>query len=279
MCERSLGLDVGGTKIECVLIENDQIIKELKVATEKSSETAFIRQLNQLIEELGDTASIGIGIAGPVEDHFVPIAPNLHFKNLDLRTSLKKDNLYVLNDVEAASYAEKIWGSAKGLDSFLTVYLGTGIGGFMEANSFRRNIEIGHMTIDIHGSICTCGAIGCLETISSGWGLAKRAGLKDAREVFEKTQKKVIEEGITGLQFALKNMVNLFKPKAILLGGGLLKGYLQYNPSFISDLENRIKREALPSYPVKLVQAKLALAGALGAARFALDESKKRSHR
>lgn len=270
----TLGLDIGGTKIEAALIDNEKVVRTKKVQTDISSETAFYKQIEELIQEMEPLGSIGIGIAGPVKNHIVPLSPNLHFKNIDLRKALGREDIYVLNDVEAAAYAECKMGRP-GLKDFLVVYLGTGIGSFLSQPGFKKNIELGHMTIDLHGSKCTCGARGCLETLSSGWALAQRSG-KDTISAFQNSP--LIEEAITGLKYAFKNAINQFEPKEIILGGGLLQGYLKYDPLFIEHLEERIRAEVLPSYPVKISVSSLAcFAGAIGAASFALDVSKKRS--
>ncbi|MFN4175193.1 MAG: ROK family protein, partial [Parachlamydiaceae bacterium] len=137
--------------------------------------------------------------------------------------------------------------------------------------------EIGHITIDYKGDKCTCGAIGCIETLASGWGIAKRAKVKTAKEALEKGVSSITEDALLGLSLLIKSLINLNNPDKVILGGGLLEGYLSIYPDFMTRLEKMVKNQALKSYKVKLFKSQLSdLSPALGAASFALESFKNR---
>lgn len=279
----SIGFDVGGTKINVVRVQEGKIVKSVHVPTDKSSPQAFINQLKGLISDFGNDLPIGIGIAGQIDNKsgILYFAPNIGFKDLQIKKELGIPHLYLLNDVRAAGIAEWRFGEGLGVKDFITLFLGTGIGGMIVANGQilegAQNLagEIGHITIDYKGDRCTCGAIGCIETLASGWGIAKRAGVKNAKEALVKGASQVTEEAFIALALLIKSLINLNNPEKIILGGGLLKGYIAIYPDFIARLEERVKKEALKSYHVKLTLSTLSEnSPALGAATFALESFK-----
>ena len=279
----SIGFDIGGTKINVVRVEDGKIIKSTHVSTDKSTPEAFIKQLKGLTAEFGGDLPIGIGIAGQVDNKrgLLYFAPNIGFKDLEIRKELGLPNVFLLNDVRAAGMAEWRYGEGIGVSNFITLFLGTGIGGMIVANGkilegFQNLAgEIGHITVDFKGDKCTCGAIGCIETLASGWGIAKRVGVKTAKEALEKGASQITEEATIALALLIKSLINLNNPEKIILGGGLLKGYISIYPDFIKQLEEKVKQEALKNYQVKLVISKLSEnSPALGAATFALESFK-----
>lgn len=279
----SIGFDIGGTKINVVRVEKGQVVKKTHVSTDKSSPTAFIQQLKDLIKEFGHDVPIGMGIAGQIDNKngILYFAPNIGFKDLQLKRELSISQLYLLNDVRAAGYAEWRFGEGLGVKDFITLFLGTGIGGMCVSNGLilegAQNFagEIGHITVDYKGLKCTCGSIGCIETLASGWGLAKRAHVKTAKEALQNGASPITQDAFEALSLLIKSLVNLNNPEKIILGGGLLKGYLSIYPDFVERLETRVKEEALKSYQVKIVASKLSEnSPALGAAAFALESSK-----
>lgn len=279
----SIGFDIGGTKINVIRYENEKITKSLRVSTDKSSPEAFIKQLKGLISDFGSELPIGMGIAGQIDNKkgILYFAPNLGFSDLPIKMALDIPHLYLLNDVRAAGIAEWRFGEGRGVRDFITLFLGTGIGGMIVANNQIvegvQNLagEIGHITIDYKGDKCTCGSIGCIETLASGWGIAKRANVKTAKEAIEKGASQVTEEAFSALGLLIKSLVNYNNPEKVILGGGLLNGYLSIYPDFIERLEEAVKKQALKSYRVKLTKSTLSdLSPALGAASFALESFK-----
>lgn len=278
----SIGIDVGGTKIEAALINNGEIVNRLHLKTDKSSPERFLDQISHIIETFGKSYPVGIGIAGQVDtkNNRLILGPNLGFKNVNFNDRLKHPKLFLLNDVRAAGIGEWKEGCAKGLSDFIAVFLGTGIGGMIVSNNKviegHQGIagEIGHLSIDYKGLPCSCGSIGCLETVAAGWGLAKRAKVEEAKTLFEKGPSPLLDEAMLGLAFGIKGLVNTFNPQAIIVGGGLLNGYEKVYPDFLSQLEKKAKELALDAMNFKIIKSSLGeFAGVRGAARYAIDST------
>ena len=183
----------------------------------------------------------------------------------------------------------------------MTVSTGIGsgiiIGGSLYSGVSGSAGEIGHMTIDINGPRCNCGNIGCFEMLASGTAMAKEAvqrikqgeksvltkitGSKIENITAEKVStaaqdgdslaSEVILKTATYLGIGLTNLVNIFNPEMIIIGGGMAKmGDLLLDPA------RRIVRERafqLPTRAVQIVSAQLGDdAGVLGAAVFTFQQ-------
>lgn len=202
--------------------------------------------------------SVGIGSPGtpdPVKGHIV-YANNLNFKNTPIREAFQQHlNLpvYIENDANAAAIGEYEAGSGKNYKDLVAVTLGTGVGGGVILNhkiiggTWHSGAELGHTVIKAGGEPCTCGRKGCWETYSSATALireAKKAAeanpastLNDlvggdlskmnAKVPFDAAQsgdavaQKVIDQYVKDLATGLGNLVNIFQPEIIVLGGGV----------------------------------------------------------
>lgn len=275
----SIGLDIGATKIDAVRVEAGKVVQSAHVPTDKSSPHAFIKQVRGLIDELGGKVPVGIGIPGQIDaaKGVLFFAPNLGFKNIKIREELALEKVFLLNDVRAAGLAEWRFGEGRGLKNFVNVVLGTGIGGMVVADGKviegTQGLagEVGHITVDYNGAPCTCGSIGCVETVASGWGIAKRSGMASALEAFEAKELGVISEAEKALVFLVKSLVNVYNPEKVILGGGVLKGFIGITPDFVERFEKAVKQQALGHFKVNIVRSKLENGAALGAAAFAKD--------
>jgi len=255
---RRLGIDVGGTKCLGVILDaTGEVVEQQRRATPKGPD-AIIATIAELARSMGPWASIGIGVPGLVTlDGVVRASPNL-VDITDFRVrSLLSDELgvevHVGNDGTCAAAAEWKAGAARGLDDFVMVTLGTGIGGgvvaggslIRGANGFTG--EIGHMVVDPAGPPCPCGRSGCWERYASGSGLARLAreaavGRRLERVVMlaggdaehvrgENVQAAAREGDADALQvidlfgrwvaLGLVNLANILDPAAFVLGGGL----------------------------------------------------------
>jgi glucokinase len=213
---------------------------------------------------------------------------------------------FLINDADAAALGEFYFGAAKGVDDFIYVTLSTGIGGGIvidgkiHTGAIGAAGEVGHMTIDDNGPICNCGNRGCWETLASGTALTREAkrriekGVKTSiLEYAEGDLEKVTPETIhsaarkgdslgkeliarTGyyVGVGLANLINIFNPELIVIGGGLSNiGDMLLKPAFKVAGE-RAFREAFQA--VRFASAGLGRnSGALGAAAFALQEMRK----
>jgi len=188
-----LGIDLGATKIEMVLMDCDLKMKgrvRMETPTSLGPEKVKARILDKARELLRDPqlplTAVGVGVAGQVEagSGCVIFGPNLGWKNVPLGEWLRKDlgtEVLVTNDVRAATYGEWKLGAGKGYENLVCLFLGTGIGGGIVSESRLMTGssncagELGHIIVKLDGPPCDCGARGCLEAMAGGKALARKA--------------------------------------------------------------------------------------------------------
>ncbi len=308
----AIGIDLGGTKIEIALVDsNGNIGGRINVPTDvKGGPSAIIKQILDGVTELSDKedlswlSGVGIGVAGQItrENGVVRHAPNLKWDNVPIKEELSKHinlPIAVVNDVRAAAWGEWLHGAGKGCDDIVCVFVGTGIGGGVVSggkmlSGFTNTAgELGHITIEIDGPVCTCGNHGCLESLASGWAIgrdaremaaanpgqgAKLLELAEGKieninaEIVEKAfrdndslAKDIIQRAARALSAGMVGIVNAFNPCRLILGGGVLEGLQE----IIKIVENGIRENALVASTSKLevIPAKLHNeAGVIGAA-------------
>jgi glucokinase len=185
----TLGIDLGGTKILAVVVdETGHIIgtSKRKTRAERGADDVIERIAKTAVEAVKDARldlsmieAVGIGAPG-VADHTTGVlefAPNLpDWVNIPLGLRLEQmlgAPVFVENDVNAGTYGETTTGAASEFDSVVGVFPGTGIGGgiVLDGQLWRgaRNAaaEIGHMVVLIDGPICGCGRRGCIEALAA----------------------------------------------------------------------------------------------------------------
>ena len=201
---------------------------------------------------------VGVGAAGFIDSATgsVTFSPNLTYddpKVADALTGRIGLPVVVDNDANAAAWGERAFGCAKGCDDVSLVTLGTGIGsGFIVAGRLIRGstgagAEIGHTIVDPRGPACGCGLRGCLEQLASGTAIARMAreavgsdpesrivqlagsaaeirseDVSQAAGEDDETAREVLRQAGRSLGVGLSNVVNLFDPQVIVLGGGLV---------------------------------------------------------
>ncbi len=199
----AVGVDLGGTKIEAALVNEDgEIEHRQRVKTDVADGAASIQQqIVDLVKKVSDhkegsPVGMGIGVAGQIEKKSgkVIYAPNLKWKNLPLKDNLESQlqiPVMVLNDVRAAAWGEWIHGSGKGSEDMVCVFVGTGIGGGIVSggqmlSGYSNSAgELGHMTVLSGGPECHCGNRGCLESLAGGWAIARRAKEKFSKNTHQ----------------------------------------------------------------------------------------------
>lgn len=309
----SIGVDLGGTKIEAALVNSQgHIEKKLRVLTDVAAGPEGIaKQIIKLTKELERGApskfcGIGIGVPGQIEadTQMVRFAPNLKWKNVDLKKQLSTKTdlpIFLDNDVRVATRGEWLFGAGKGINNFVALFLGTGIGGGIVANGqlmtgcTNSAGELGHMTVLMGGPLCTCGNRGCLEALAGGWGIAKQA-----QEMVQKDVKKgtrllnlvngnldkitavevskalnvqdpiaveVTKQAVAALIAGCTTIVNGLNPELLIFGGGLLKGFPQFLPEVDRGVREHALSAALPK--LKIVASSLENASLLGSASLA----------
>ncbi|MGC8738149.1 MAG: ROK family protein [Candidatus Hydrogenedens sp.] len=184
--EYIVGVDVGGTKILSIVVNNKfEIISRCRKKTkgwlkDTKPENKIIQTIEESIEKAGNPKIVGIGIGapGPVDpkNGIVINTPNLGWENFPIADILSKHfavPVVLDNDVNLGTYAEWLLGNNREAKHVVGVFPGTGIGGGLIVN--RKIVhgasggagEVGHMTLQIDGPLCGCGKRGCLEALAS----------------------------------------------------------------------------------------------------------------
>lgn len=258
----TIGVDIGGTKTAFVVADSNGEIHDSKTLPTQprddfmDSARRIISMLNTFMETFENIRGIGIGVPGPVDvSRGIALqAANLGWNNAPIHQSIcaglsRPLPVYVENDVNAGAIGERLFGAAKGIDDFVYLTVGTGIGGAVVIDSHllrgasHSEMEIGHVSMDpVSGRQCTCGQRGCLEMSASGKGLVTHARqhLLDypqtsltadsltTRDIIVAAEKQdplaihVIQEAANALGIACAWCINLFNPARIILGGGLI---------------------------------------------------------
>jgi glucokinase len=289
-----IGIDLGGTKIAAALATPDgKIVTDVNIPTEaQKGQQQVIDNIKKAVANLiqgsqKKVTCIGIGVPGPIdyEKGIVIEPPNLPgWKRVNLRKILEKEfhvPVHLDNDANCAALAEAYFGAGKKARHFIYMTISTGIGGgiIIDRKLYRGAIgaagEFGHMVIDSKGFVCGCGNIGCLEALGSGTAIKKRAGMDAisvelaARQGDKKAQR-VIAETAHYLAIGVSNLVNIFNPELVILGGGVSK----MRELLLNPIRKEFKEYALtlPAKSVKIVRAKLgAESGVLGAVALCLS--------
>ena len=237
---KRLGIDIGGTKTLCVVVDDSgpepRVVDERRVSTDPRGDAG--EAIVELARSFADIDSVGVGIAGLVSrDGTVAVTTHLPgVRDVPLRRRVEGAlgiPVAVDNDATCAAVAEWRVGAARGCRDALVVTLGTGIGGgaIVDGRVARGHngyaAEFGHMVVERNGSRCPCGRRGCWEEYASGGGLSRLAGGVASERVVEgfvardEASVRVVGEFADWVAIGLHNLVNIHDPELIVLGGGL----------------------------------------------------------
>ena len=258
-----LSIDVGGTKVSGILSNGPNKLTDRFVEPTPKTKNELIDLLIKKIAKAnkkidGGLVGVGIGVAGLCDhkDGFVVSSPNLPLTGVPLGEILQNKSgsrVFIDNDANMAALGERAVGEGHGLNDFIFLTLGTGIGGgiFIDGELYRGSLgaaaEIGHMVISANGPRCNCGRLGCLESMASGTAVTRMAEdvvLRTPRaklSLLAGGKPNVITSKDVGslardgdpesieifrmigqsLGIGLGNLINIFSPEAIVLGGGL----------------------------------------------------------
>ncbi|KFM18499.1 N-acetyl-D-glucosamine kinase protein [Marine Group I thaumarchaeote SCGC AAA799-P11] len=240
-----LGVDLGGTKIEAILLDDSlNVLERKRISTPKENYFEIVDVISNLVSEISSNVSdFSLGICAPgAISKKTGLIKNSNTQCLigkplkeDLEEKLNK-SVSMENDANCFVMAESKMGSAKQFDFVFGVIMGTGVGGGIVVNgklhSGRTNIagEWGHHTLHHNGNPCYCGKTGCVETYISGSALEKKWELlsgqtKPMPEILSNLDndvgKKWKNEFLENFGFGLANVIDILDPDAIVLGGGL----------------------------------------------------------
>lgn len=246
----------------------------------------------------------GVGVGSPgvcnKDTGVVERAANLGFENLPICAMLSElldKKVYIENDANAAALGEFIAGAAKDVNSCVCITLGTGVGGGVIidgkvfAGSNFAGTELGHTVIEVDGEPCSCGRRGCWEAYASAtglirqtrrameehkdskmWDIAGSLDKVDGRTSFEAMRagdaagKAVVDRYIYYIAVGLINMINIFQPEVLCVGGGICKE----GETLLAPLRKYIDAEQFSKYSEKKTKLCVAAlgndAGIIGAA-------------
>ena len=292
----SIGIDIGGTNSVMGIVDKmGRISAEYNLSTQQYPDikdfiTACFDALHPDILRLGFESFKGIGIGAPNGNFFngsIEFAPNLTWKGVIPLAALFQQKFQletiVTNDANAAAIGEMIHGAAKGMNDFIMVTLGTGVGsGFVSNGKIIYGHdgfagELGHVIAVRDGRSCGCGRNGCLETYASATGIVRTANeflansmsesiLRKSEHIISKDIFNAAEQGdvmalaifdFTGkiLGQSLADAIAITSPEAIILFGGLAKaGKFIFEPTKKYMEENLLK---IYQNKVKLLHSEL----------------------
>lgn len=262
-----VGVDIGATHVTLVLADYlahvmDEVETSLDIFQGPQVCLPFVDQfmcswLKELGVSLDQITAIGVGVPGPIVTDAgmvsgPPIMPGWDL--FPIREWLEKAwgcPVTLGNDAEFGALGEWAFGAGRGVDNLVYIKVGTGIGAglLIDGQIYRGTTgcagEIGHVTIEEDGPLCTCGNRGCLEALAGGRAIARKAifaikaGARttlselpsveaiSAMDVIAAARKgdhlsqKLVQEAGYYLGTALANLINLFNPTMIVIGGGV----------------------------------------------------------
>jgi glucokinase len=307
----TIGIDVGGTFTKLVaMTPSGEVVARARAATNDTSAARMIADIREQIARLetaiGPAAAIGVACPGLVRRDARAVhwmKGRLHaLEGLDWTTALAPDvtapgpvlvqpRVPVINDGHAALNAEVWLGAGRGCRDLVMLTLGTGVGGAILTDgrvligSTGRGGHLGHMTVNATGDKDIVNTPGSLEDAIGNCTVARRTGgrftstdaLIAAHLEGDRTATEAWRASIVALAAALASIVNAIDPSRIILGGGITAsaGEALFGPlrACMNDVEWRPD-----GTPVEIVAAQLGdEAGAIGAAKLAMDSSKQQS--
>ena len=233
-----IGIDVGGTKCLGVAVDDSgKVVQQFRLPTPHADK--LCDTLLEIVTQLGDATSLGIGVPGLISpEGVIRASPNLvGVKELPLRQMLEEHlgkPVLVENDATCAALGEWKVGAAQGATDAWVITLGTGIGGgFISGSVLQRGAhgfagEVGHMVVDPDGPLCPCSRTGCWERFASGNGLSFLANGEKGEDVLLRAKDGaadalgVVETFDQWVALGLVNLTNMTDPEVIVIGGGVI---------------------------------------------------------
>ena len=284
-------VDIGGTKIAVGIVDDGgKILACTESATEaKRGYADALDRVTTMLRACAEKAGcsirgIGIGCTGPV----YPITGLIG--NVDFIKEWEGSNpvhdlaerfrvsVAMENDADAAALGESFWGAGRGRHHMIFVTVGTGIGGGIVINrKLYRGVdgahpEIGHHAIDASGPLCFCGMHGCWEVLARGPAMAEWVVAKAPKDYSEEplTAKRICELARNGdplacravereghyLGLGIANLITLFTPEVIILGGNVMRSA----DLFMEQINSEIRRSCT-QVPYEKTEIRLASLG------------------
>jgi glucokinase len=257
-----LGIDIGGHQVRAGMVDDDGAILASRTIQTPNDLDTFLPSLQDavrwLLETTGLPAGVGVGCKGIIDPDSTRIEilrGSLHFlqglRIADLVGLPLEVPVFADNDARVALAGEMVWGAARGRNHVLMLTLGNGVGGAAMVNGqlLRGHAgiagQVGHITVEPYGAICSCGNRGCLETVFSARAIESEARaavyrgcdsvltrlfrdqpqLATCRTVFQAASEgdaiagAILSQAIYRLAAALAGLLHIFDPEVVILGG------------------------------------------------------------
>ena len=292
---KTIGLDIGGTKIQGAIIdENGEILKTYRLETcAREGKDKVLENISKIIDFLktDEIVSIGVGTPGFIdsENGIVTFAGNIDgWTGLNLKKELEEISglpVFVENDANIALVCEKWLGAGQGFKDIVMITIGTGLGGAVYnekmgllSGSHFQGAELGHIILHPDGEYCTCGQSGCAESYCSGTAIVRhyeeltrnRLSGEEIFKIYDKDDnaEKVIKRFTSDLAWFLTSLRNIFDPDLIIIGGGVINSKDYWWDEVLENFKNYCHlSEEIEIKPAKYLND----AGVIGAGRIAME--------
>lgn len=270
----SIGIDLGVNYILGVLTDlNGDICSEQQMNFTNLTYEEILEEMFKITDLLIAAApkspygiiGIGVGVPGVVnKDQNIILAPNLNWRNIDLKTTLEERYrvpVTIENEANAGAYGEKNFGIGKEFNNiiYISVGIGIGVGLILNGQLYRGNNgfsgEIGHMAIEVNGPQCSCGRKGCWELYASEKSLllnSNRIGLEPDQN-HSLSLERVIDIANNGnfdaiqlfdtvgkyLAVGINNIVNIFNPEQVIIGNKMAEAEHLLEKPMIDWIQNQ----------------------------------------
>lgn len=299
-----VGIDLGGSHIAIGVVNNKgkiiekfekRILSKEKKNIQKTIETNIFEHINELKTKY-NIEKIGIAAPGTIQDGKIIKAYNLGIEEYNIVENLSKKikvPIAIKNDAKCAAIAEQKYGCLKSYKRSLFLTLGTGIGGAVIINNKLLDAgnlpgcEFGHMIIEKDGLLCGCGKFGCWQQYASmkafkdklrkELGYDEQTDSKQLLNLLRNSKKEdenfstinnIIEEYIEDLSIGISNLINIFEPEVIGIGGS----FVYFKDILLDRLKEKLIKDNLLFNSRKSLKVETAIlendAGMIGAVIF-----------
>lgn len=306
-----IGIDLGGTNLVSAAVDEDGVIygrARMKTNAPRPWSAVFAdmaicahRAVSASGLAMEQITSVGVGCPGTVNPQrgMVEFSNNLEFHNAPLYSYLEQalgKPIFADNDANSAAWGEHL---VTGGESLVMVTLGTGVGGGLVLDgriwrgAYFGGAELGHMTLVKQGLPCTCGRRGCAEAYVSAtalvartrrameqhpdsamWAVGDAVSGQTAFLADDAPAHRVVEEYLDDLGDFVVNLVNIFQPEVLAIGGGISGE----GERLLEPLREKVRRDAFSRYGARQTLVKTAQlgndAGLIGAALLWKNETK-----
>lgn len=247
----TLVIDIGGTKIAAAVVDDaGSVLRFARQPTPAHADaTTVFDVVARVVADVrtGQEEACGIACAGQVEEGGLVTTTNIAgWTRFPLRASVERLTdlpTRLENDGRALALAERVFGVASGIGTYMAVTVSTGIGSGIVSDGFLLHGggnagEVGHIVVEPGGDLCGCGGRGCLETVASGLAIERRTG-RPAAEASDAVRAGAART----IAVALAPVVTALDVELVVLSGGVARGF---GRPFVEAVEAALRENVTP---------------------------------